>query len=61
MKILVTKDIHLWKFETILEHMNKPALKENNMTRNCRDNHNKGTPYIFTCDSKFKNLLDILN
>ena len=58
---LFRKEIHLGKFQTLLEHMKSAASKQNTMTTFCQEHQNKGKPYIFTHDPTFINLFDIWN
>ena len=54
-----TKEIHLGKFQTFLEHVKSAAPKQTNMTIICQKHQNKAKPYLFTHDPKFINLFDI--
>ena len=58
---LFTKEIHLGKFQTFLEHIKSATSKQNTMTTMCQERQNKGKLYIFTHDPKFINLFDIWN
>ena len=54
---LFTKEIHLGKFQTFLEHMRRAASEQSNMATIYQVH--QGMPYIFTHDPKFINLFDI--